>query len=151
MESSIGHQVRATSRAFQRALQARIEPHGITWGMWWFLRVLWSEDGLTQRQLSQRVGMMEATTVTALNNMERAGLIRRVRNTEDRRKTNVLLTDHGRNLHDVLLPLAADVNAIGLRGLSPQEAALLLSLLGRVRSQLEAGVEASPDPDPDPA
>jgi DNA-binding MarR family transcriptional regulator len=144
-ESSIGYQVRITNRAFQRALQARIEPNGITWGMWWFLRVLWHEDGLTQRQLSQRVGMMEATTVTALNNMEKVGLIRRVRNTEDRRKTNVFLTEHGRDLRDALLPLAAEVNAVGLDGLSKPEVSLLLGLLARVRVQLEASLVNDPD------
>jgi len=136
-DASVGYQVRITHRAFQRALQNSIAPNGITAGMWWFMRVLWEEDGLTQRQLSQRVGMMEATTVTALNNMERAGVIRRVRNAEDRRKMNVFLTARGRALRDDLLPLAAEVNAAGLRGLSKQEVNQLLTLLRRVRVQLE--------------
>ena len=55
-ETSLGYLVRETHRAFTRSLQARIAPHGITIGMWFFLRALWEEDGISQRALSQRVG-----------------------------------------------------------------------------------------------
>ena len=66
-DSSIGYVLRDTYRGFSRVLQSKIAPHGVSIGQWYFLRVLWEEDGLTQRELSQRVGMMEPTTVTALN------------------------------------------------------------------------------------
>ena len=83
---SVGYQVRATHRALQRFLQFKIEPHGITPGMWYFLRALWHEDGLTQRELSVRVGTMEPTTLSAILIMEKKGLVRRVRDASDRRK-----------------------------------------------------------------
>ena len=75
---SLGYLVRDANRAFQRLLEKRISPHGVTRGQWYFLRVLWEEDGLSQRELSVRVGMMEPTTVIALRSMEKAGLVRRV-------------------------------------------------------------------------
>ena len=56
---SLGYLVRDANRAFQRLLERRISPHGVTRGQWYFLRVLWEEDGLSQRELSARVGMME--------------------------------------------------------------------------------------------
>ena len=59
------------NRAFQRLLERRIAPYGVTRGQWYFLRVLWEEDGLSQRELSARVGMMEPTTVIALHSMEK--------------------------------------------------------------------------------
>ena len=61
---SLGYLVRDANRAFQRLLERRISPHGVTRGQWYFLRVLWEEDGLSQRELSARVGMMEPTTVS---------------------------------------------------------------------------------------
>src|SRR3954449_1911246 len=81
---SVGYQIRATHRALQRFLQLKIEPYEITLGMWYFLRALWHEDGLTQRELSRRVGTMEPTTLSAILNMERCGLVRRVGNKKDR-------------------------------------------------------------------
>ena len=82
---SSGYLVRDAHRAFQRLLEKRIAA-GLKRGQWYFLRVLWTEDGLSQRELSTRVGMMEPTTVIALRSMEKAGLIRRVRSTDDKRR-----------------------------------------------------------------
>src|SRR5262249_36942587 len=89
---SSGYLVRDTHRAFQRLLERRIAAYGVTRGQWYFLRVLWNEDGLTQRELSARVGMMEPTTVIALRSMEKSGLIRRRRSTDDKRRSHVWLT-----------------------------------------------------------
>jgi MarR family transcriptional regulator, organic hydroperoxide resistance regulator len=66
LEKSVGYQVRMTHRALQRFLQAKIGPHGVTLGMWYFLRILWQEDGLTQRELSNRIGTREPTTLIAI-------------------------------------------------------------------------------------
>src|SRR5262245_22846940 len=100
---SIGYLVRDANRAFQRLLERRIAPHGITRGQWYFLRVLWEQDGLSQRELSGRVGMMEPTTVIALRGMEKAGLVRRARSVKDRRVTRVHLTPKARRMRAALL------------------------------------------------
>jgi DNA-binding MarR family transcriptional regulator len=135
---SVGYLVRQTHRAFIRSLQVRIAPHGVSIGMWFYLRALWQEDGISQRELSQRVGIMEPTTASALNNMERKGLVRRLRNRGDRRVVNVFLTERGRALRDRLLPLAAAVNDVALVGLSAEELGQLRALLTRVRAELDA-------------
>jgi len=99
--------------------------------------VLWLEDGISQRELSQRVGMMEPTTASALNNMERKGLVRRVRNRADRRIVNVFLTERGRALEKRLLPLAVEVNRVALRKLSSPELQSLHALLTKLRASLD--------------
>ena len=63
LEDSVGNQIRMTHRALQRFLQSRIGPYGVTLGMWYFLRALWDEDGLTQAELSRRIGTMEPTAM----------------------------------------------------------------------------------------
>lgn len=136
-QHSLGYLLRDTYRAFSRLLQARISPHGVTIGQWYFLRVLWEEDGLTQRELSQRVGMMEPTTVTALNGMEKRGYVRRVRNATDRRKVNIFLTDKGRSLRGKLLPFAAEVNKIAARALTPADIEKLRAILSAMKGSLE--------------
>jgi DNA-binding MarR family transcriptional regulator len=131
-DDSVGYVVRDVHRAFSRSLQAKIAAHGVSMGQWFFLRALWDEDGLTQRELSQRVGMMEPTTVTALNSMERRGLVERVRNPHDRRKVNIYLTPKGRSLREVLLPCAAEVSELATRGIEPAHLALAIDLLHRM-------------------
>ena len=135
-EGGVGYLVRDLHRAFSRALQQRIASHGVSMGQWFFLRALWDEDGLTQRELSQRVGMMEPTTVTALNGMERRGLVERVRNPHDRRKVNIYLTPKGRSLRDVLLPCTEQVGVQALRGVAEEDLAVTFAVLRRMMTNL---------------
>ncbi len=115
--NSIGYLARITFRAFSRNLERRTLPYGVSAGQWPFLRALWREEGMTQRELSKRAVMREPTTVTALNSLEKSGLVRRVPSKEDRRKVHVYLTPKGRRLKEKLLPFIAEVNAIASQGL----------------------------------
>jgi MarR family transcriptional regulator, organic hydroperoxide resistance regulator len=137
---SVGYQIRVTHRALQRFLQLKIEPHGVTLGMWYFLRALWHEDGLNQRELSRRVGTMEPTTLSAILNMEKKGLVRRVQNKKDRRKWHVHLTAKGRALKAELIPLAREVVDTAVQSMSRKEVQQLLEGLAEVQKNLHATV-----------
>lgn len=134
--NSIGYLTRIAFRSFSRALEKRTLPHGVTAGQWRFLRVLWREDGLTQRELSRRVGMREPTTVTALKSLERSGFVIRKQSAEDRRKTHVYLTPEAKALQATLAPCVAEVNEIALEGLNDDEVATLRRLLQHVGRNL---------------
>jgi len=120
-KNSIGYLTRLAFRSFSRALEKRTLPEGVSSGQWRFLRVLWNEEGLTQRELSRRVRMKEPTTVTALKSLQRSGFVDRRPSKEDRRKVHVHLTAKGRNLKKKLLPHVAEVNEIATRGVAPAE------------------------------
>lgn len=134
---SLGYQIRNTHRLFQRALQVEVEKAGVTLGMWYFLRVLWSEDGITQSELSQRVGTMEPTTLSAIRDMEADGLVARTRHPDDRRKINIYLTEKGRVLRDRLLPIAGAVIETASVGLTVRERTMLMGLLKRLQVNLQ--------------
>ena len=137
LEKSVGYQVRMTHRALQRYLQVKIEPHGVTLGMWYFLRILWREDGLTQRELSYRIGTREPTTLIAILAMQRRGLVARVHDRTDRRKRIVSLTAAGRRLEAELLPVAEVVDT-AVAGFSKRDVALLLKFLLAIQRNLAA-------------
>jgi MarR family transcriptional regulator, organic hydroperoxide resistance regulator len=139
LEASVGYQIRMVYRAMQKLLQGKIEPHGVTLGMWYYLRALWSEDGLTQSELSRRIGTMEPTTLGAIQAMERSGLVKRVRSKDDRRKVHIHLTRKGRELEAMLMPLAVDVVDTSVAGFSRQDVDLLLESLRSIRDNIEAG------------
>jgi DNA-binding MarR family transcriptional regulator len=119
--ASSGYLVRDAHRAFQRLLDRRIASYGVARGQWYFLRVLWNADGLSQRELSARVGMMEPTTVIALRGMEASGLIRRVRGDDDRRKVRVFLTAKAKRLRNELLTVARGITAEAEQGITARE------------------------------
>jgi DNA-binding MarR family transcriptional regulator len=135
-EESAGYLVRDTHLLFAKALRNRLQNHQITPGQWYFLRILWDEEGLSQRELSRRVGTTEPTTVSALRLLTRNCMIERVRNPKDRRTINIYLTDKARDLKATLMPVAFDVNDVAMRGLTDSEFAQLQGLLQKVRENL---------------
>lgn len=135
-EDSLGFQVRRCHRAFDRVLNAYLSGKGLTSGFWYFLRALWQENGATQKRLSQLNNVTEPTTVATLTAMGRIGLVRRVRNAQDRRKLNVFLTPRAQQLKDELMPYAFRINQIAAAGIAPEELAVTLSVLRRMSENL---------------
>src|ERR1700688_2711847 len=136
-ETSSGYLVRDAHRAFQWLLERRIAAYGVTRGQWYFLRVLWITNGLSQRELSARVGMMEPTTVIALRSMEKSGLIRRVRGDDDRRKVRVFLTAKATRLRDELLTVAQAITAEAEAGIAPRELTAFRRIIARMTANLD--------------
>lgn len=113
----MAHLVRDVARAQMRALQQRLAPFDVSFGHWTFLRVLWTRDDITQRELSEQAGVMEPTTFIAVKAMEEKGLVERRQIAGNRKNMHVFLTPAGRALEQKLVPLAIDVNRISMRGL----------------------------------
>lgn len=137
LEASVGYQLRLTHRFFAQELQDLLQPHGVPAGMWYFLRVLWEQDGLSQREVSQLVGATAPTTVEQLRKMEQRGLIRRVQAPTDKRKIQVFLTSDGRALERKLLPLAEQVVEAATRGFSAEDLDALRSIFARMQANLQ--------------
>lgn len=120
----LAHLVKDVTRAFVRALQSRLAQHSVSFGHWAFLRILWERDGLNQRELSDQAGVMEPTTFSAIQAMERLGYVMRVQRPENKRMVFIHLTPKGRLLKSKLVPLAEEVNSIGIDGIKPADAAI---------------------------
>jgi MarR family transcriptional regulator, organic hydroperoxide resistance regulator len=134
---SSGYLVRDAHRAFQRLLEKRIAAYGLKRGQWYFLRVLWTEDGLSQRELSARVGMMEPTTVIALRSMEKSGLIRRERSADDKRRAQVRLTPKVQRLRNELLALARGITDEAEDGIARSDLAVFRRVIARMTANLD--------------
>ena len=137
LEESIGYMVRNAHRAYDRVLGQALSKHKVLTGHWSLLRVLWHEDDLTQIEVAKRMKIERASLTIMLNLVEKAGLIARQLDPQDRRKHRIKLTRKGRALQPLLIPIGSSVNKIALSGLSEREVSTLRSLLGRVTRNLE--------------
>lgn len=135
-EQSFGYQIRYAYRAFVKALADELAPYRVTTGQWSALRVLWQEDGLSQVELAQRMMVEKASLTSVLKAMADAGWITRTRNTADRRKQNIFLTESGRGLRTKILPLIGRINKRATRRLSPAEIHQLHTLLAKLMINL---------------
>lgn len=138
-EETVGFLLWDANRAISREFSERIAQHGVTLGLWPFLRALWENDGLTQRELSEKVRMKGPTTVAALNKLEDRGLVRREGNKKDARKINVYLTPEGRKIYRRVMPDVEAVNQQMLDHFSAAEQRTFRQLIKRVRNNVTAG------------
>ena len=135
----LAHLVKHAARGLARALQMRLTEHSVSYGHWTFLRILWEAEGLTQRQLSDEAGVMEPTTFSALNAMEKLGYVARRPSPTNRKEVHVYLTPKGRALKTKLVPSAEEVNAVALRRVDPGDVAAtrrtLLALIANLAAE----------------
>lgn len=128
-EDRLAHLVRDAARILMRRLQIRLADHDVPFGHWVFLRILWERDGLTQKELSVAAGVMEPTTFSAIQAMQRKGYIERRQLAGNRKNVYVHLTAAGRELKATLVPLAEDVNRVAVEGLAQRDLRIVRTAL----------------------
>ena len=151
MSDRLAHVIRETTRALVRALTQRLAQHDVSFGHWAFLRILWQQDGLTQRELSEQAGVMEPTTFAALKAMEELGLVERRQVPENRKNVYVHLTPQGRALKAKLVPLAEEVNRVATRGVRGEDIAVMRRVLELMLANLAADAAVSRSLPPRPS
>lgn len=146
-DDRLAHLVRDAGRAFNKRLQVRLQKYNVSFGHWTFLRILWTSDGLTQKELSDLAGVMEPTTFSAIQAMEALGYVMRKQKPENRKNMYVHLTPKGKALKKALVPLAVDVNHVAVHGVSQAELfttrKVLLKLIENL-AQEEAQMDGRP-------
>jgi DNA-binding MarR family transcriptional regulator len=115
--------------------------HNLTAPQWAVLACLWSEDGLTQNEVSRRTGIDAATLTEMLKRMAARGLIRRERDPDNNRYQRAYLTTRDTGLCNTTASLAADVNNHALAGFSATDRVRFTTLLARALANFD---DASP-------
>ncbi|VVD60975.1 MarR family winged helix-turn-helix transcriptional regulator [Pandoraea terrigena] len=145
-DDRLAHLVKDAARAMVRGLQMRLAQHEVSFGHWAFLRVLWVNDGLTQKELSDETGTTTPTTFSAVQAMEKLGYVERRYAPDNRKNTHVYLTPRGRNLKKKLVPLAEEVNEISVDGLKATEINVARKVLLTIIENMARDESESNDP-----
>ena len=144
---SAGYLTNQLARLFERGLSARIRPLGLTTGAFPALVELWEREGLTQKELVERLDIEQATMANTLARMQRDGLIARQRSKADGRVQEIRLTDLGNSLRAPAIAAAETVNDTALSGLSSDERDQFLTLVSKIIQTFDEGEGASPGDD----
>lgn len=113
------------ARSVTRALQSRASRLGFSPGQFPVLLELWEEEGLTQRQLLDRVDVEQATMANTLARMERDGLIERRVHPRDKRAQQIFLTEKARTMREEALVLVREAEDAVFSGFRRFEKELL--------------------------
>ncbi|WP_198084204.1 MarR family winged helix-turn-helix transcriptional regulator [Variovorax sp. E3] len=142
-QERLAHIVKDAARAYVRALQMRLAPHAVSYGHWSILRVLWSRDGLTQRELSEQANIAEPTTFAAVKALETLGYVERMHLPGNNKNIHVYLTRSGKQLERKLVPLAEEVNEVSVSGISAEDVETTRRVLLAINAALAADEAAA--------
>jgi DNA-binding MarR family transcriptional regulator len=88
----------AATRAMVQAYAPLLAKLGLTYPQYLVMLVLWESDGLSVKEVGERLYLDSGTLTPLLKRLETQGLVRRERSTEDARSVRVSLTSQGRGL-----------------------------------------------------
>jgi len=140
------------AHAVEVAANRHLGAHGLTVSQFGVIEALHHLGPLSQRQLAGKILRSSGNLTMVIDNLERADLVRRERDAQDRRVMNVFLTPRGEALVTRVLP----DHVRGIRevfaGLTPEELGQLAALtrkLGRgLADREEAGPSRRREPQP---
>lgn len=132
LDDSLGFLVNKAALAMKRALEERLASSGLTAPQWAVIARLWENDGQPQVSICRSLFFDKPTVTGIITRLEKKGLVKRERDTEDGRVFRVYLTREGRGLEEKLIPLARGVNKLALEGISGQEKKILMECLEKI-------------------
>lgn len=142
-ETSLGYLLRDTSRVLLRAVQDHSTHCGITLNQHFILRELWQTDGLTVRELAQRLRLVDPTMTTTISALEKKKLVKRSGSSEDRRRVHVFLTPTGKALHAYLVIGTDEISEVAFTGITDTDRGRLRRMLERIRKNMEHFTQTS--------
>ena len=101
------------------------------------LYVLFQEDGVPIKTVSEKCGLAITSLTTMLERMENSGLILRRQDLTDKRKTLLFLTDKAKDLEKDYIAVSEEMGDIYYRGFTEEEVKAAEEYLDRIRMNLE--------------
>lgn len=133
---SLGYRIKLLSQLIARKFQEQLEPFGLTPFHWVVLCCLWQEDGLPTSSLGDKLQQVGGTLTGVLDRMEQRNLIRRERDTRDRRIWRIWLTEEGRQLQAQLPPIALELREQAFKGIAEDDRERFSQLIDRAIANL---------------
>jgi DNA-binding MarR family transcriptional regulator len=136
LTTSLDFLIRDTRLRLYKFIEARIAKAGIPLRVWFPLRVLYRNEGITQRELGQMLGFGDAHAGVIVGVMQRHKLVYRQPSRTDKRRLDLYLTPEGRKKTQQTLREMRRINAKITAGFSAVERQSFHVLLTRAHENL---------------
>ena len=136
--ASLGAVLSKTQWRLRCYFQQRLNDAGlnITVEQWSVLAAIDTSEA-TQSDIARRIEKDKANVTRMIDLLESKGLVERTLVSNDRRRHCIRLTAQGKAMVGRIIPIAKDVNAIGLNGLSVRDKEMLLKILDTIKQNYD--------------
>lgn len=137
-ENSPGYLAKRIFRISAAGLEPRLEAEGVSYLQWSALVSIFFGFGTTNAALARHIGHDAGATTRLLDGMEKAGLVTRTRDADDRRVVNLALTAEGERVALAGRSVCSGWWNERLAGWSRADAEMLIGLMQRLHRELES-------------
>lgn len=137
LDESLGFLLNRAAIAMRWALEERLARYGLTAPQWAILARLWGEDGQSPSIIGKSLHFDKPTITGIVDRLEQKGLVKKIRDIEDRRVVRVYLTEDGKKLRNKLPQFAKEVNKLAAKGFNKNDIERLKGYLRVIWDNLE--------------
>lgn len=119
-------------RAHFNLTDEHLKREGLYHGQPYIIISLYHNDGQSLKELTACRNVKASTTTTMVSRMEKLGLVKKVADEKDRRKTRVYLTDKGREKYKSIINVNNELDEICFEGFSDEQKLLTKMLLKKI-------------------
>ena len=135
--NSIGYIINRTAKAYVKALDSQLrEKVGVTAGQWKVLVMLVEQNGLTQKEIANRLGLDGATLIPIIDKMEKDKLVVRKVDPADRRNNRIYRTELADVQWDKMIECASNIKEISLKGIPDKNIKIMKDVLENIWQNL---------------
>jgi MarR family transcriptional regulator, organic hydroperoxide resistance regulator len=138
LTDSLDFLIRDTRLLLMQHIKSRVAQRGIPLRVWFPLRVLYKNEGITQRELGRVLGFGDAHAGVIVQMMQRQKLVERRPSRVDKRRIDLYLTPAGKKMARWTLQQVRAINARIVAGFSASEVRFLQTRLLRAHENLKS-------------
>lgn len=135
-DKSLGYLLFLISRGHHNLASRVFKQIGLYRGQPQVLFKLGRYEGITQSELAQKLELTQATLTNLLHRMETSGMITRVRDAADARRTRIYLTEPGKKMLARALEMREVMDETAFAGFSSDEMQVLSGYMQRIHANL---------------
>jgi len=135
-ESNLGGLLGKSSRLLSNQFNSDLLEYDLTVEQWSLLAILWSEDGLKQKELQEALLKDKATINSLVNYLIKNGFISKKRDAVDKRSFIISLTQRGRAMQQITIPLAIQNIGRAIDGIDSSELEIMVKVLNQIINNL---------------
>jgi len=133
LNDSIGMLIALASKSQERLAEVEMKRQlGLTPAQWKVILVLNMTDGLTQKELAEKIYIDGSTLVPVIDKMEQNGLVERKVDSKDRRINRIFLTKKSESTIDSITLIILQLRKIIYNGISENEINLVKNILKNI-------------------
>src|SRR6476620_1980787 len=137
-QNNIGFIVNRTAKTIVKAMDTELRKKvGITFSQWKVIVMLSNQNGLTQKEIADRLDLEGPTLIPIIDKMEKEGFVIRKVDVADRRNNRIYYTEKSNELWDKMTECALKIRQASIRDISEEDTVFMISILEKIRHNIK--------------